>query len=115
MELGLVGHTVGKMSPGAELISPISHATYSHGIPGVVVGKLPNQVPVRLAFPDASQFIGEKYRPADFTGTIQKVFPHQKVDQQWQDEVGEYLGYLKRITGKKKGGKVSGLSALNRK
>lgn len=115
MELGLVGHTVGKMSPGAELISPISHATYSHGIPGAVVGKLPNQVPVRLAFPDASQFIAEKYRPADFTGTIQKVFPHQKVDQQWQDEVGEYLGYLKRITGKKKGGKVSGLSALNRK
>ena len=95
------------MQPGRDLISPVDHATYSHGIPGQAIGRLAGHVPARLAFSDASKVIAETKRPQDFTGTIQKVFPHQVVDQQWQDEVGQYLEYLKRITGKKKGGQVT--------
>jgi hypothetical protein len=114
LELGLVGHSVGRLKPGAQLIEPVEHATYSHGIPGELIGKLPGHVPAKLALPDVSRFIEEKYRPAEFTPTIQKVFPHQVVDQQWQDEVGQYLQYLKRITGKKKGG-LAQAKRLNQK
>ena len=106
LEHSLVGYSVGKMQPGRGLISPVDHATYSHGIPGQAIGRLAGHVPARLAFSDASKVIAETKRPQDFTGTIQKVFPHQVVDQQWQDEVGQYLEYLKRVTGKKKGGQV---------
>lgn len=111
LEHSLVGYSVGKMQPGKELIAPVEHATYSHGIPGRAVGRLPGHVTARIAFPDASKVIAETKRPQDFTGTIQKVFPHQVVDQQWQDEVGQYLQYLKRITGKKKGGLVQAFQA----
>lgn len=131
LEHSLVGYSVGKMQPGRELIAPIDHATYSHGIPGRAVGRLSGHIPARIAFSDASNLIAETKRPQDFTGTIQKVFPHQIVDQQWQDEVGQYLQYLKSFTGKKKGGlvgislgklpktvksgKVGGLSVLRNK
>jgi hypothetical protein len=107
LEHSLVGYSVGKMQPGRDLISPVDHATYSHGIPGRAVGRLAGHIPARVAFSDASKVIAETKRPQDFTGTIQKVFPHQVVDQQWQDEIGQYLEYLKRFTGKKKGGQVT--------
>ena len=62
--------------------------------------------PFAISFPDAAQHIITTKNPQDFTGTIQKVFPHQRVDQQFIDEMEQYRKRIKELTGKKKGGVV---------
>lgn len=107
MEVNLTGHSVGEMVPEAQLTETAEHATYNRGIPGRYLGHQGQLTPFVISFPDAAQHIASTKRPQDFTGTIQKVFPHQIVDQQYMDEVGEYERQLKKILfGKKKGGAV---------
>lgn len=116
MEHSLVGLSVGRMKPGASLMPGSEHKTYSHDIPGLALGRTQELLPVDLAFPDASAYIRSTQRPQDFTGTIQKVFPHQVVDEQYINQLGEYYNRLKQIRGYKKGGSVkkTGLSVLNK-
>lgn len=116
MEHSLTGLSVGRMKPGASLIPGSEHATYSHDIAGQALGRTKELTPLELAFPDASAYIRRTQRPQDFTGTIQKVFPHQVVDDQYINQLGEYYTRLKQIRGYKKGGAVkkSGLSVLNK-
>ena len=107
MEINLTGHSVGEMVPGAKLTDNADHNTYSKGILGRAVGHQEHLSPFVLSFPDSAQHIASTQRPQDFTGTIQKVFPHQRVDQQYIDEMGEYYRQLNKIlTGKKDGGAV---------
>jgi hypothetical protein len=108
MEVNLTGHSVGEMVPSAKLTDTAEHETYAKGIRGKYAGHQGVLTPFSISYPDAAQHIASTQRPQDFTGTIQKVFPHQIVDQQYLDEYGEYKRQLDRIIrGKKKGGEVS--------
>jgi hypothetical protein len=115
MEHSMTGLSVGRMKPGASLIPGSSHKTYSHDIAGQALGHTKELTPIELAFPDASAYIKSTKRPQDFTPTIQKLFPHQVVDEQYINQLGEYYNRLKQIRGYKKGGEVkkTGLSVLN--
>lgn len=106
MEINLTGLSAGRMKPGAELIPDSTHQTYSHDIPGTALGRAPELSPFEISFPDATSFVREKYRPQDFTGTIQKVFPHQVVDEAYLDDMYKYYTQLRKVRGFKKGGSV---------
>jgi hypothetical protein len=106
MEVNLTGHGVGELVPYGELTDTARHKTYSKGIPGMYAGHQEVLTPFAISFPDAAQHIISTQRPQDFTGTIQKVFPHQRVDQQFIDEMEQYRRRIKELTGKKKGGAV---------
>lgn len=116
IEHSMTGLSVGRMKPGASLIPGSEHKTYSHDIAGQALGRTKELTPIELAFPDASAYIRGTKRPQDFTPTIQKLFPHQVVDDQYINQLGEYYNRLKQIRGYKKGGAVkkSGLSVLNK-
>jgi hypothetical protein len=107
MEINLTGLSAGRMKPGAELIPDSAHQTYSHDIPGTALGRAPELSPFSISFPDATAFVREKYRPQDFTGTIQKVFPHQVVDEAYLEDMYKYYTQLRKVRGFKKGGAVS--------
>jgi hypothetical protein len=106
MEINLTGLSAGRMKPGAELIPDSAHQTYSHDIPGTALGRAPELSPFSISFPDATAFVREKYRPQDFTGTIQKVFPHQVVDEAYLEDMYKYYTQLRKVRGFKKGGEV---------
>jgi hypothetical protein len=106
MEVNLTGHSVGEMVPGAALTDTAEHNTYLKGIPGTYRGHQEVLSPFIMSFPDAAEHIMSTQRPQDFTGTIQKVFPHQRIDQQFIDEMGAYRKRIKELTGKKAGGAV---------
>lgn len=106
MEVNLTGHGVGEMVPGGALTDTADHDTYAKGIRGIYRGHQEVLTPFPISFADAAQHIMSTQRPQDFTGTIQKVFPHQLVDQQYLDELGAYRRRIKELTGKKKGGAV---------
>lgn len=107
MEINLTGLSAGRMKPGAELIPESAHQTYSHDIPGTALGKAPELAPFSISFPDATAFVREKYRAPDFTGTIQKVFPHQVVDEAYLEDMYKYYTQLRNVRGFNKGGAVS--------
>ena len=107
LEIGMSGLSVGRMIPGEEITRQTAHKTYSHDIPGMYLGKTNELLPVELAFPDASAYIKATKRPSDFTGTMQKTFPHQVVDEQYINQLGEYYDRLKKMRGFKDGGAVA--------
>ena len=106
MEVNMTGLSAGEMVPYANLTDTAAHNTYDKGIRGLSLGHQEVLTPFELSFPDSAQHIASTKRPQDFTGTIQKVFPHQIVDDQYLDEIGRYRDLIKKYTGKKKGGKV---------
>jgi len=106
MEINLTGLSAGRMKPGAELIPDSAHQTYSHDIPGTALGRAPELSPFSISFPDVTAFVREKYRPQDFTGTIQKVFPHQVVDEAYLDDMYKYYTQLRKVRGFNEGGAV---------
>jgi hypothetical protein len=107
MEINLTGLSAGRMKPGAELIPDSAHQTYSHDIPGTALGRAPELSPFSISFPDATAFVREKYRPQDFTGTIQKVFPHQVVDEAYLEDMYKYYTQLRKVRGFNEGGAVN--------
>ena len=107
MEINLTGHSMGQVVPGAKLRPKSTHATYSHDIRGTALGRAQELAPMDLAFPDASAYIRRIKRPADVTGTMQKIFPHQVVDQQYLDQMHDYYTKLRATRGFAKGGEVS--------
>jgi hypothetical protein len=106
MEVNLTGLSAGEMVPGASLTDTAAHNTYEKGIRGKALGHQEVLTPFTLSYPDAAQHIASTQRPQDFTGTIQKVFPHQMVDDQWLDEVAKYRELIKKYTGQKSGGEI---------
>jgi hypothetical protein len=107
MEINLTGLSAGRMKPGAELRPDSAHNTYSHDILGTAVGRAPELAPFSISFPDVTSFVREQYRPQDFTGTIQKVFPHQVVDEAYLEDMQKYYEQLRKVRGYKEGGAVS--------
>jgi len=106
MEINLTGHSVGRVKPGAALIPGSKHKTYSHDIVGEALGHAPELSPFEVAFPDATAFVRKAYRPSDFTGTIQKVFPHQIVDENHLQQMHDYYTALRKRRGFAEGGEV---------
>ena len=106
MEINLTGHGVGEMQPGQNLREGAEHGTYSHGIKGHYVGHAPELAPLDIAFPDASAYIRSKYKAPYFTGTMQKVFPHQVVDPQHLDQMAKYYDMLRKTRGFAEGGGI---------
>jgi hypothetical protein len=108
MEINMTGLSAGRMKPGAELIPESAHQTYSHDIPGTALGRAPELAPFSISFPDVTEFVRQKYRPQDFTGTIQKVFPHQVVDEAYLEDLATYYNQLRKVRGFAEGGAVDG-------
>ena len=106
MEINLTGHSVGRVKPGAALIPGSKHATYSHDIAGEALGHAPELSPFEVSFPDAAAFVSKKYRPKDFSSTIQKVFPHQIVDENHLQQMHDYYTTLRKRRGFAEGGAV---------
>lgn len=107
MEINMTGLMTGELKPNALVeAAGAPHNTYSHRILGEALGPQEVLTPFVLDFPDAAKHIASTKRPSDFTGTIQKVFPHQVVDDQYINQYNQYRERIKKLTGKKKGGAV---------
>lgn len=107
LEINMTGLMTGKLKPGALIEAAGNpHNTYTHRILGEAEGAQEVLTPFQISHPDAAAHIASTKRPSDFTGTIQKVFPHQLVDEQYLNEYGQYRDRIKKLTGKKEGGSV---------
>jgi hypothetical protein len=104
-EVNLVGMMNGEMIPYKPVDQRgFSHNTYDSTIYGTTIGGDQSLVPFSIAFPDATKYILKTQRPQDFTGTIQKVFPHQVIDDQYINQYGQYMDRIKGLTGRAEGG-----------
>jgi hypothetical protein len=93
------------------------HPTYSHVIPkvpGSDIGRTKYPMAAEIEFPDVAEFVRQSYKPEEFTRVYQTATPRQIVDQQHIDEIKMYEELMKQYTGKKKGGKVGPLSAVEK-
>jgi hypothetical protein len=107
MEINMTGLMTGDLKPGALVeAAGAPHKTYTHRILGEAGGPQEVLTPFAIDFPDAAAHIALTKRPADFTGTIQKVFPHQIVDDQYINQYNQYRDRIKQLTGKKDGGAI---------
>ena len=94
-----------------------AHPTYSHTIPifpGSPITRTRYPTPAEIEFPDVAAFIKENYRPQDVTRVYQTATPRQMVDPQHIEEIKMYEELMKEYTGKKKGGAVGALSAIEK-
>jgi hypothetical protein len=107
LEIGVTGKSLGLMKPDVTDLKLSSHPTYSHDIPGQFLGGMKYPVPYELSFPDTLKSVRENPAQAgqEF-GSFKMVGPRQVIDQQMIDEISQYQDMMKKLTGKKKGGKV---------
>jgi len=109
LETGVSGFSLGRMNPSVESskLKLSAHPTYSHDIPGEFIGGMRYPVPYELSFADTLKAVRENpaQAPQEF-GSLKMVGPRQIVDQQMIDELKTYEEFMKRRTGKKKGGAV---------
>jgi len=106
MEKNLTGRSVGEVYRGSGLKDTANHGTYDTGIKGRFLGRSKYPTPVKLSYSDAYDYTAARKRPSDVTGTLQKVAPHQIVDDQYLNEIGEFNYLINKYTGKRKGGLV---------
>jgi hypothetical protein len=107
MEKNLTGRSVGEVYRGSGLKDTANHGTYDTGIKGRFLGRSKYPTPVKLSYSDAYDYTAARKRPSDVTGTLQKVAPHQIVDDQYLNEIGEFNYLVNKYTGKRKGGRIS--------
>lgn len=115
MEINLTGRSVGDVYKGAKLTDTADHGTYGKGIRGKFQGTTQYPIPMELSHSDAYDYTAARKNKAHITGTLQKVAPHQVVDQQYLDEIGKYNDLIKKYTGKRKGGKMTAKDRVERK
>ena len=113
LETGAGGKGIGLMQPGASL-TPSSHPTYSHDIPGQLFGTAKYPMPYELQYPDMVNYIrqnpityqnkkGVEGTVGEF-GRLKMNQPRQIIDPQYADEISQYNEVMKSLTGMKKGG-----------
>jgi len=105
------GHSIVQLRPGEQIALDPGHVTYTHRIPGKMLGRQQELSPIEVSHPDTIEFLRKNYRPSEVITTAQKIFPVQRVDQQYMDEMGKYQQYLRDIRGFKKGGKIKKMQA----
>lgn len=110
MEIGVTGLMNGQMVPFAPVqASGKHHGTYGSRIEGETIGPSEHLEPFTIAFPDVSQHVASRYKPQEFTTTVQKLKPHQIVDDQYINDLGKYhdqLNFLLKGYGKAAGGPI---------
>lgn len=109
LETGVTGYSMGHLAPEVPKSAlPLSeHPTYSHDIPGRFMGGLKYPTPYELSFPDTLKTVRENPEQASQEfNSLKYVGPRQIYDQQMIDELKMYEEAMKKLTGKKKGGKV---------
>jgi hypothetical protein len=108
LEIGVTGKSLGRMKPEAGELKLSTHPTYTHDIPGEFIGGLKYPVPHDLMFPDTLKSVREnpKQAPQEF-GSFKMVGPRQIIDPQAIDEIKQYEEFIKKYTGKKKGGAIT--------
>ena len=107
LEIGSTGFALGRMLPDVTDLKLSSHPTYSHDIPGHFLGQSKYPIPYDIMFPDSLKAVREnpKQAPQEL-GSLKMIGPRQTIDQQMIDEIKQYEEMMKKLTGKKKGGKV---------
>lgn len=105
------GHSIVQLRPGEQIALDPGHVTYTHRIPGKMLGRQQELSPIEVSHPDTIEFLRKNYKPSEVITTAQKIFPVQRVDQQYMDEIGKYQQYLRDIRGFKKGGKIKKMQA----
>lgn len=105
------GHSIVQLRPGEQIALDPGHVTYTHRIPGKMLGRQQELSPIEVSHPDTIEFLRKNYKPSEVITTAQKIFPVQRVDQQYMDEMGKYQQYLRDIRGFKKGGKIKKMQA----
>jgi hypothetical protein len=107
MEIGVTGKSMGLMRPDVSDLKLSEHPTYSHDIPGQFIGGLKYPTPYELTFPDTLKSVRETPKQAQQEfGSFKMVGPSQIIDPQLIDEIKQYEEFIKKYTGKKKGGEV---------
>jgi hypothetical protein len=118
LETGASGFSIGKMVPGVNLRDfPSAHPTYSHDIPGEFIGMTKYPVPYELAFPVMTQEIKQNLKPGvDPFSMLKMSGAKQRVDDPYIEQIRKYEDFMKKFTGKKKGGavKMAGGGALGK-
>jgi hypothetical protein len=109
LETGVTGKSIGRLRPEVTELGLSEHPTYSHDIPGEFMGSSKYPMPYELSFPDTVRAIREnpKQAPHEF-GSLKMVGPRQIIDQQMIDEIKQYEEQMKKLTGKKAGGAITG-------
>jgi hypothetical protein len=98
------------MDPSKKILLPAEHTTYTHRIPrleGTEIMQSEAPIPYQLQYPDQLLEISKNpdQAPRPF-GTISMGGASQINDAQHVDQISKYLEYIKKLTGKKKGGAV---------
>jgi hypothetical protein len=102
---GTSGFSMGLMRPGAPL-SKSSHPTYSTDIPGEFIGASKYPIPLELAFPRTTSYVRENIPTGELFNTSKMAGMREVIDPQYVDQIKLYEEFMKRYTGKKKGGAV---------
>lgn len=108
LETGITGHSVVELDPTIRALKPAAHPTYDTRIPrkaGTDVMQTEVPIPYELQYPDQLLSIGKNPRqaPQPF-GTLMMSGARQIIDPQHIDEISLYRDFIKKYTGKAKGG-----------
>ena len=110
LERGVTGYSIVDLDPSIKELHAASHPTYDTRIPrkaGTEVQKLEVPYPYDIQYPDQLLAISKNPKQADQPfGTLMMSGARQIIDPQHIDEVGLYREFIKKYTGKKKGGAV---------
>jgi len=114
LETGITGHTIVELDPDIKYLHPTTRetsTTYDTSIPrkaDTEVKKLEALTPIEMSFPDQLLEISKNPRQAgpNAFGTLKGQGARQIIDPQHIDEIGTYRDFIKKYTGKKKGGAV---------
>jgi PcfJ-like protein len=111
LEAGSSGFAIAPIdihTPYVPYTSP--NRTYETDILGGEVKRSRHPVPYELSYRDATKYLVDnppEKGSNNVFGRLNFTKPRQIIDQQFQDEVGQYMDAMKRLTGKKKGGAIS--------
>jgi len=103
LETGASGFTLGELTPG--LLTESAHPTYSHDIPGKVLGQTQYPTPYDLMYRDQLELIRNNPEAPEFN-TLKMLGARQKIDEQLVNEINEYQERMRQLLGRKKGGAV---------
>lgn len=108
IETGAGGFTIGELRLN-DPFTASSHPTYTHDIPGKVLGQTRHPTPYDLLYRDQLEMV--KKNPAiaeDPFNTTKLLGARQQIDEQLVNEINEYQERLRRMIGKKDGGLAEG-------
>jgi hypothetical protein len=103
LETGASGFTLGELTPG--LLTESAHPTYSHDIPGKVLGQMQYSTPYDLLYRDQLDLIRKNPEAPEFN-TLKLLGARQQIDEQLVNEINEYQERMRQLLGRKKGGAV---------